>query len=217
MRGTIVMQKKCTFYIARHGETEWNLKGFYQGQKDSILTEMGIQQAKDVAQKLKNIKFAAAFSSDLLRAKQTAEIIALEHEMIVETKKILRERNYGRLEGTSIAEAQQELKDTFRKFSELSADIRFKTPLIDGSESDESIATRLVTFIRETSVAYPGKNVLVVCHGGIMRAFLIHMGFAPKEEMRALAIDNAGYFVLESDGVDFFFKETVGVHKGVMV
>lgn len=210
-------QKYCTFYIVRHGETDWNLKGFYQGQKDSLLTRKGIQQAKKVAQGLKYIKFDAAFSSDLLRAKQTAEIIALEHEMIVETKKILRERNYGRLEGTSIAKAQQELKDTFRKFAELSADVRFKTPLIDGSESDEKIATRLATFIRETSVAYPEKNVLVVCHGGIMRAFLIHMGFAPKEEMRALAIDNAGYFVLESDAVDFFIKQTVGVHKGEMV
>ena len=92
----------CTIYIIRHGETEWNVKKIMQGQKNSLLTTKGIQQAKQAAKQLKQIKFAAIFSSDLLRAKRTAQIIALEHKLIVKTRKILRERYYGKFEGKKI-------------------------------------------------------------------------------------------------------------------
>jgi broad specificity phosphatase PhoE len=73
----------CTFYITRHGETVWNIQQRMQGQQDSPLTENGILQAKAAAEKLKKIHFDHAFSSDLLRARRTAEIIAADHDLAI--------------------------------------------------------------------------------------------------------------------------------------
>lgn len=208
-----MLQRYCTFYVVRHGETEWNTEKRYQGQQDSPLTVNGIRQAKDVAEKMKGVKFDAIFSSDLLRAQRTAEIIALEHKMAVMTREILRERNFGSLEGKNVQETLSELREVFEKLDRMSAQDRFKAVYADGMESDDALAVRLTTFIREAAVAYAGKNVLVVSHGGIMRAFLIHAGWATYEDLPRTAIENTGYFVMESDGVDFFINETAGIYK----
>src|SRR5258706_14102789 len=88
-----------TFYIVRHGETDWNAERRLQGHSDIPLNENGELQAKNLADELQDITFDLAFSSDLLRAKRTAEIIALEHKLEVQTTKLIREKNYGSLEG----------------------------------------------------------------------------------------------------------------------
>jgi broad specificity phosphatase PhoE len=206
-------QKYCTFYIVRHGQTEWNAQGRYQGQKDSPLTELGVQQAKKIAQRFKDHSFDAIFSSDLLRAKRTAEFIALEHDMAVETKAILRERNFGSLEGIVAKEARQKLKESFDKFDILTPEEQFRYKYVPDMESDEELATRFITFLREAAISYAGKTILVVCHGGIMRATLNHLGFASLKQLPTGSIENTAYFVLKSDGVDFFIEETVGIHK----
>ena len=83
----------------------------------------------------------------------------------------------------------------------------------EGYESNTEIATRFITFLREIAATYLGKNVLIVCHGSIMRATLMRLGFATYDTLPSGNIENTGYFVLESDGVDFFVKETVGINK----
>lgn len=92
-------KKYCTFYIVRHGETELNVKGLLQGIQDSALTPLGEKQAKVLAIELRNVDFDLIFSSDLLRAKRTAEIIALERNLAVKTSELLRERQFGKFEG----------------------------------------------------------------------------------------------------------------------
>jgi len=205
--------KYCTFYIVRHGETEWNVKGLFQGQKDSNLTEKGIGQAKLIAKKFKNINFDAIFSSDLIRAKKTAEIIALEHKIAVDTREILRERNFGRLEGRKGDEIKEELKDLFLKFENASDKEKLKFRYVPDMESDEELIGRLITFLREIAVVYSGKTVLIVSHGGMMRTLLIHLGYGRYNELPSGTIENTGYFILESDGVDFFIRKTEGVNK----
>ena len=79
-----------TFYIVRHGQTEWNVLHRIQGQLDSSLTEQGKQEAKETAKKLKDVHFDVIYSSDLLRSKHTAEIIALEKKLEIMTTKALR-------------------------------------------------------------------------------------------------------------------------------
>src|SRR5258706_4066259 len=91
--------KLATLYIVRHGESEWNIKHLIQGQKDIVLSKNGKLQAQILAGELKKISFEFIFSSDLLRAKRTAEIVALEHKLAVQTAKVLRERSFGKLEG----------------------------------------------------------------------------------------------------------------------
>ncbi len=202
-------QKYCTIYIVRHGETEWNLQHRFQGQKDSPLTALGFSQAKTLAQSLKNIAFDAIFSSDLLRAKRTAKIIALERKLAVKTTKLLREHNYGVLEGKRVDEVRGELHSAFDEYERLSDEEKFRFTLIPNGESDEQIVARFITFIREVAVSFAGKRIMVVTHGGLMSAFFVHIGFGRQDKVR---IANTGYFVMESDGIDFFIKETHGVN-----
>ncbi len=196
-------QTYCTIYIVRHGETNENLNHIIQGQSDSVLNETGKLQAKKISQKLKNIKFDNVFSSDLSRTKETAEIIALEKKLKVQTTKALRERRWGRLEGksTKIIYSIEDLKN------KLSKEERFKYKPYPDVESNEEMASRMFTFLREIAVAYIGKTILVVSHGGVIRILLDHLG----KKVPHGATSNTACIMLESDGVDFFIKETEGI------
>jgi len=203
----------CTFYIVRHGETEWNLQHITQGHKDSPLTENGIRQAQETANELKDINFDAIFSSDLGRTRRTAEILRLERQLAIQTSKALRERAFGTFEGKTGEEAHiafQELYDEVRKLSE-EEQKNFK-PAPD-VESDNEIISRFITQLREIAVAYPGKTVLVVSHGGPIRNFLMHVGYVKYGELPGRAFTNAGYVKVLCDGVDFFVKEVKGIKK----
>jgi phosphoserine phosphatase len=201
------MNNPTTFYIVRHGQTEWNVIDIIQGHKDSPLTEKGINDAKDTAIKFKNIKFDLIFSSDLLRAKRTAEIIALEHKLEVQTNKLLRERKFGQLEGKS----KKEFENWTKVFEELTDEERFVYKSSPDIESDEEIVNRLITFMREIAMANPNKNILAVSHGGIMRILLIHLGFASYKSVGRGAIRNGGFIKIQSDGVEFEIIEISGI------
>jgi 2,3-bisphosphoglycerate-dependent phosphoglycerate mutase len=196
------MRKNCNIYIVRHGETEWNERHIVQGQSDIPLNKKGIIQSEELGKKLKNISFAAVFSSDLIRAKRTAEIIILEKKLAVVTTKALRERLFGRFEGKHLSE----LKKALGRLMIVSKKKQEKLSLND-VENDEQIVARLIPFIKEVAVAYPGKNVLMVTHGGLLRAFLAHLGFKIPESSGVNPLKNTGYFVLESDGLEFLVKE----------
>lgn len=193
----------CTLYLARHGETEWNVAKKIQGHTDSPLTENGIKQAKNLASELKAIKFDAAYSSDLLRAKRTAEFVAVEHQLLIETTEALRERNFGKHEGSNrkVLDLLEELRDK---------NISYET---EGIETDELITKRVITFLREIAVAYPAKTVLVVTHGGILVRLLRHLGYMSYGQLRLYKVSNTAWIKLESDGVDFFIKETKRIEK----
>lgn len=196
-----------TVYIVRHGQTEWNLKKIIQGQTDSPLTDEGIKQAKVLSKKLNKVKFDLVFSSDLMRAKRTAEIIIAEQKLEIATSKLLRERHFGRLEGKPV----QTLRAFDDLFTKLEHEEIFSYKSSPDVESDEEIVTRLVTFLREAAISHPGKKILVVSHGGIMRAFLIKLGVTNYKD--PIFVGNAGYIKLETDGVDFFVKDIKGVQK----
>ncbi len=88
-----------TFYFIRHGQTEHNVLGLIQGHSDSELTEEGRQQAHKLQAVFKKVKLAAIYSSDLKRAKKTAEIIAKPHKLKIIYTHALKERSYGSFEG----------------------------------------------------------------------------------------------------------------------
>lgn len=200
---SLKMNKLTTFYIVRHAETEYNTKQLAQGHLDSPLTERGINGARARAEKLRDIEFDLIFSSDLLRAKRTAEIIKLERQLEVKTTEMLRERYYGPFEGKP-GHLLSEFREFLVKLKEAGVDISKNSPV----ESDESLVTRLLNFIRETSYAYPGKNILAVTHGGVIRIFLMHLGY---KSLTRKAVENTGYVKIETDGVEFFVREAVGI------
>lgn len=204
------MQKKdyATLYIVRHGETDWNVAKRIQGHSDIPLNQVGEQQAKKLRKIFKNIHFDAVFSSDLSRAKQTAELAMLEREIAVQTTQLLRERNFASLEGSNV--------DDFLKLEKLRSNLAKEQQLIHrlvpDMENDKEVISRTIQFLREVAIGYAGKTVLVVSHGGIMRTLLAHLGFT-DEKHPITKIENTAYIKLRSDGVDFFIDETRGIEK----
>ncbi len=198
------MQNFCTLYIVRHGETDWNVKKIIQGHADIPLNKKGEAQAKELAKKLRHIKFDAIFSSDLIRAKRTAEIISLEKKLAIHTTKELRERYFGKYQGKSFAVNNEMVKliNNLKMFS---------GPGLKEVESDENIILRITTFLKEIAVAYPKKTILVVSHGGPMRTLLIHLGFSTYDNLTEGLIDNLAYIKLKSDGKDFIIEATEGI------
>lgn len=180
---------------------------------DTELTDLGKQQASSLAQQFKEIKFDAVFSSPLKRAKDTASIIAQEHELAVITKEALRERKEGAIEGKVMEELRADLQHLY--------DMRYTVPydewktkrLAEGYENDEELMQRFITELREIAVAYPGKTILVGSHVGLMKTLLIHLGLGTHNQLRGQAFNNTGYIVLKSDGVDIFIEQTVGLKE----
>ncbi len=205
-------QTLTCFYIVRHGQSEANVDEILAGQLESLLTGKGEIQAKETSLELKHIKFDAVFSSDLIRAKRTAEIIILEKKLAVITTQALRERSYGIYEGKPYHILNEALEKLRKNNSHLDVEKQYLLTL-PSMEPFESVTSRLITFLREIAVGYPGKNILIVCHGGIMRYLLIHLGFATFKTLPPGNISNTGYIKLESDGVDFFIRETKGIEK----
>lgn len=188
----------------RHGQTDWNAQNITQGHSDIPLNSEGIKQAQVLKESLGKIKIDTVFSSDLLRAKKTAEIIALERKLIIKTTQLLRERCYGKLEG----QPYHLTKEFHKIWEDLSKKARLDYRPYDDYETDQEAISRFITFLREVAVSHPGGTVLIVTHGGIMRVLLNHLS---DKTYLAGAISNLGYIKLESDGVDFFIKELKGI------
>lgn len=201
----------CTFYLARHGETEFNKKGFIMGHKDSPLTEKGIAQAEALAEDLRQVHFDAAFSSDLERSYHTAEIVAASRGLTIVHRPELRERSYGIYEGGSLAAYRLVMHALRQKLKHLTLAEKWKYHYPDGIENDESLMERLVSFLHAAAVTYAGKTVLVVSHGAVLRTFLVYTGYATRDEVPAGSIKNGGYLIVESDGTHFFIRG----HRGL--
>jgi broad specificity phosphatase PhoE len=205
-------QNFTTFYVVRHGQTVANASKVVAGHFDSPLNEVGEKQAKARGEELKHIHFDAVFSSDLVRAKKTAEFVKLNRELAVNTKEILRERFFGEYEGKPEEDFYKNNLEIFEKIKTLGEKEKQKLKYYDTYENNEETATRMLTFIREVAATYSGKTVLIVSHGSIMRSFLMHLGFVTYDQLPAGSIDNLGYFKLMSDGVDFFVSGMEGIH-----
>ncbi len=200
----------CTIYLVRHGRTDWNDKKLVQGHTDIPLNLEGKTTSRELASNLRGVQFDRVYSSDLSRARETAEIVALEHELAVETTEALRERNFGNIEG----ESHSVFPVMNRILESLDDETRYSYKFDSNMEmeSDAEIMSRFLVFLRAAAIANLGKTILMATHGGVIRAFLIKLGFlnyAKSEEK--FDIKNLAFVKLESDGVDFFVKETSGV------
>ncbi|MCS6956259.1 MAG: histidine phosphatase family protein [Patescibacteria group bacterium] len=203
-----MIKKNTLFYLVRHGLTDWNIESRLQGQSDIPLNKKGEEQARQAAEKyFKNIHFDAVYSSDLIRARKTAEIITLNKKITIETTKILRERSFGPHEGKTIKQMEEELKMDLEKLRTLS----YKEAKKIGFETDDELMARFLPFVRELALAYQGKTILLVSHGSVIRIFLEKIGFCTKEELKNVFVSNLGFVVFESDGVEFWIKRVEGV------
>jgi len=154
------------FYLVRHGETSWNQLRKLQGHTDIPLNENGISQAKMVAKRLSTLPIDIVCSSDLIRAKRTAEEIAKYHQgkSILEAKEF-RERHYGQWEGLHWDEIQKRYPGYYDDQ---------KNNGEHGIETIENMQTRGVSKLLELCQAYPNQHIAVVSHGGFINSLLYH-------------------------------------------
>ena len=167
-------------YVARHGQTLWNLSGRVNGITDTVLTENGIMQAEQLAEKMKEKNIDIIVSSPLKRALDTAEIISKKCQTEVITDSRLTEQNYGIFEGMSSKNPE---------FLENKKCFAHKYP---GGESMMQVAARTYALIEEMKDAYKDKTVLFVCHGGVCRVIATYFRDMTNEEFFLYKMENCG-------------------------
>lgn len=157
-----------TVYLIRHGETEWNKLGKFQGSKDISLSEEGISQAKYLAERLVG-SFDYLYTSPLIRALKTAEIISEKSKIKPTIFTEMREINYGDWEGLTV----HEIKKTYSHEFDLWKNDKITAPICGGDGSLKNAAKRGKDSVLKIVQVHPGKRIVIVAHGGIIKAAII--------------------------------------------
>jgi broad specificity phosphatase PhoE len=188
-----------TLILVRHGETDWNRDGRWQGQADAPLNEYGRDQARALADELTGEQVAVVYASDLSRARETAEIIARRLSRPLEVDPRLREVHVGGWSGLTMDEIDSRYPDDVARWRAGDPEHTF-----DGGETYAEMGERVVTAVEEIAERYPGERVVVVLHGGPIRSVLAHAAGITYEEQRHRRehLDNCGYVrVAVRDGI----------------
>jgi broad specificity phosphatase PhoE len=151
----------ATIVLVRHGETDWNLERRWQGHADPELNDTGRAQAEAVARSLAAKPFDALYSSDLVRARETAEIIGRELGLPIRLDARMREVDVGEWSGLTMPEIEQRYPEGLRRRREGGTGW-------EHGESYSAMGDRVVAALRAIAEAHPGGRVLVVTHGGPM-------------------------------------------------
>ena len=175
--------------LLRHGESEGNNSGVLQGQTDYPLTKTGIEQARCLAStwKAQDFKFDLIISSPLLRASQTAQIIATNLGSPIQYEHAWMERNFGELQGKSLKEINQRIPpvDFFHPYN----------PIGENGESQLDLYSR-ASLALQNILRLPPGSYLVVAHGGILsKALYVIMGITPQGHYNSpiFHFGNTGY------------------------
>jgi probable phosphoglycerate mutase len=181
-------------YVARHGETDWNVEGRWQGRTDVPLNDRGRAQARELGELLKREGIAAVASSDLSRARETAEITAeVLGARFAYADPDLRERGFGLFEGLTRDECADAHPEAWRVWI---TDARIAPP---GAETYEALAARVANATRRALLTLAGDGpALLVTHGGSLRAILARVTGSLEA-----AIPNGAVYVLSHDGERF--------------
>ncbi len=153
-----------TILLVRHGETDWNVERRVQGHSDTPLNETGRGQARALAAELAGEQIDAVYSSDLLRAHETARIIAEQRGLDVTAIRDLRERHFGTWEGLTDDEI-------YARYPQ----VHDGAPWGD-AETQEEMARRVLGALLRIAESHPNARVLVVSHGGPLRRVLARCG-----------------------------------------
>ena len=174
------------FIAVRHGETDANLNGVLQGQSDTLLNELGLKQAKSVAERLKSEHIDLVYSSDLSRALRTAELIAEPHRQQVMKLHALREWNLGALQGGKWAELRVKYPEVMNAFRDEIDEIQ-----VPDGESRSVFYQRVADCLDEMSERFAGKRILLVTHGGVLKAIFHHIVGRVSKSARLPLTSNA--------------------------
>ncbi len=185
-----------TLIVWRHGQTAWNVEGRIQGQLDTELTEVGIEQAAAAAQRLALLRPDAIVSSDLRRTADTAAALAALTGLTIRYDPRLRERHFGVWQGLTGAEAAARHPEEYARWQAGEA--------VDGCgvEGRGELGKRAAAAMQEAADLVPGGTVVVVGHGGSAKYGVVELLGWPDEVLRGLgALGNCRWMDLRHDAV----------------
>lgn len=178
----------------RHGRTRWNLERRAQGQTDVDLDEVGVAQARDAALRLASLRPSLIWSSDLTRARRTAQALADLTGLAVHPDARLREIHLGEREGRTVEEVARLWPEVWQAWRD-----GRRAPPPAGGESEDDVAERAASALHDAgTLLQPGETGVVVSHGVALRCGLWHVLGLPVELSRSLGgMSNCAWSVLE--------------------
>lgn len=179
-----------TFYIIRHGETDYNKNGRYQGQMDIPLNDDGRRQSEMAAARMAGINLDVIYASDLCRAQETARIIARGRMVALEPR--LREIHVGRVMGMNNEEIKREFPDFWAANLADPDNTRFP-----GGENAVEVQVRTMAALTDMQARYPQGNVAVVTHGGVIKVIVAAIMEVPLAIRPKIVLDNCSLTVAE--------------------
>ena len=151
------------FLLVRHGETDWNVERRFHGHADPHLNENGRRQARALAEQLVDARLDAIYASDLARARETADIVGARTGIAVVPLRELREIDVGDWQGLTWDEIKARFPDSAQKWSDQGHGWT-------GGETYDDLGERVVRALRSIADERPAARVLIVGHGGTIRA-----------------------------------------------
>ena len=182
--------------LIRHGVTQWNAERRLQGQSDVNLAPDGVHQARELAIHFPFSTVDAIYTSDLGRAKTTAEVIASKFNLEITLMPEFREINFGEWEGRKLEEVAKEQPLEFEKF--------FKKPdmlLIKGGETFAELQSRTMAALRKIVNAHQSGNqhIVIITHGAAIRVILAQILEMPLRKIWSIQQYNTAVNILRVD------------------
>ncbi|MBI4241978.1 MAG: alpha-ribazole phosphatase [Candidatus Rokubacteria bacterium] len=182
-------------YLIRHGRVEGAERRRFIGHLDVPLSPAGEAEIRALARQLAPVSLAAMYSSDLERARRSAELIAAAHRLSPQIVPALREMAMGRWEGLTAEEIQSREPDAFREWMERIGEFPFPE-----GESVPDLLARAWPVVEGIMRTHPGGRVAIVAHGGTNRVILCRALGVPLERLLTFGQDYAALSLLEWDG-----------------
>ena len=177
----------------RHGQTEWNTEGRIQGHTDIGLSDRGCQQARTVARRLTPVPIDVAYTSDLCRASETAQIILAARDVPLYPTPRLREYQKGVFEGLTPEETSVRYPELYA--ASLINDLDFAPP---GGESIRQTSARMAALVADLRARHPEETVLIVGHGGSLRSLVVALMSLPLEANWRFVTANCGLSIIDT-------------------
>ena len=185
-------------HLIRHGQTNWNEERRAQGQSDSVLTELGIEQAKALGIRISAVPFDALYCSSSVRARQTVAHAFPNWEAPVSYLDSLREIQMGDWEGRLYAELESESPESFQHFWH--EPHKFDVP---GAENFFQLQSRALAAIRDIYTHHAGQLIAIVSHGALIKTVLAHIEGRHLAQLWAPPqIHNCAHSIVCVDGED---------------
>ncbi|MFL2938827.1 MAG: histidine phosphatase family protein [Opitutales bacterium] len=186
------MSESTKVILIRHGETEWNLSGRWQGHADSPLSPRGVSQAVALGERMSTDSLNHFYTSDLERAQHTSRLVGEPSGWVAKPMESLRERDLGVLEGLTTDEMLQKHPSEYQSFRNDGPDYQ-----VPGGESFRQFCDRCSQALEEVSARHPGERIGLVTHGGFLGAIFRYVLKIPLDAERNYVLLNCSINRLE--------------------